>query len=301
MFRTDHLFIAWHWLRAAQARRRARRAGLPGLEIDRYGRHLGWQMSLRGLREGPRLLLQPVDFLRYYEFSFVEEALRGVSGPVLDVSSPSLLSLYLAACQPLLKIRISNPDARDSSAIAARVERLGLERIEVTNLDIQALAAEQRRYQAIWSISVLEHIAGTDEDGRALAALAGCLEPGGRLCVTVMSAPVYEEEFVAENTYQLGVEQTARGYFFQRYYDEAAIRRRLLAFVPELEVRRLAWFGEKQRGTYAGFVERVRRDGYSYAWAVEAPWTAANSYKWFDRFEEMPGVGVCCIELRRPG
>jgi SAM-dependent methyltransferase len=300
MIRSDHLLIFWHWLRGVRARRRARRLGLPGLEIDRYGRGLGWRMCRRGMSGGLRLALQPVDFLRYYEFAFVAEAVRGLAGPALDVSSPALLSLYLAATQPGLRIRISNPDARDSSAIAAKVKRLGLPGIEVAGLDVQALAAEKKRYQAIWSISVFEHIAGPDEDGRALRALADCLRPGGRLCLTVMSAPGYEEEFVGENTYELGIAPTARGYFFQRYYDEAAVRRRLLAFVPELVVRRLAWLGEKEAGTYAAFVERARRHGYSYAWAVDAPWVAANSYRWFDRFADMPGVGVCCLELHRP-
>jgi len=245
------------------------------------------------------MALQPVDFLRYYEFSFVAAALRGVTGPVLDVSSPSLLALYLGATRPDLQIRISNPDVRDSSAIAERVERLGLPGIKVASLDVDALAAEKKRYQAIWSISVFEHIAGNDEDGRALRALADCLLPGGRLCLTVMSAPAYTEEFVGENTYQLGLARTERGFFFQRYYDEAAVRQRLLARVPDLEVRRVAWFGEKQAGTYAAFVERARR-GYSYAWSVEAPWVAADSYQWFERFANMPGVGVCCLELRKP-
>jgi len=299
MIRSDHLLIFWHWLRGVRARQRARQRGLPGLEFDRFGRSLGWRMCLRGLRGGLRMALQPVDFLRYYEFAFVAEALDGVTGPVLDVSSPSLLSLFLAATRPGLQIRISNPDARDSSAITERVERLGLRGIEVAGLDVQALAAEKKRYQAIWSISVFEHIAGDEEDGKALRALADCLLPGGRLCLTVMSAPAYRDEFVSDNTYQLGVAPTERGYFFQRYYDEAAVRERLLAQVPDLEVRRLAWFGEKQAGTYAAFVERAHR-GYSYAWSVEAPWTAADSYRWFDRFSDMPGVGVCCIELRKP-
>ena len=92
MIRSDHLLIPWHWLRGTRARQRARRRGLPGLEFDRYGRRLGWRMCLRGMRGSLRMALQPVDFLRYYEFSFVAEALRGVTGPALDVSSPALLS-----------------------------------------------------------------------------------------------------------------------------------------------------------------------------------------------------------------
>ena len=65
-------------------------------------------------------------------------------------------------------------------------------------------------------------------------------------------------------------------------------------------IARLAWLGEKTAGTYAAFVERVRQQGYSYAWAADAPRVAAESYQWFDRFADLPGVGVCCLELHRP-
>ncbi|HVS52980.1 MAG TPA: class I SAM-dependent methyltransferase [Opitutaceae bacterium] len=299
MMRRDQLAIPWHFVRALRARRAALRLGLPGAEFDAFGRRLGARLALRGGRDGWRLLLQPVDFLRYYEFAFVAEALRGGSGDALDVSSPSLFSLWLAATRPEWRVRISNPDARDSAATAATIRRLGLRGVEVVRRDAQAVAAEGARYDAIWSISVFEHIAGDEADGRALQALARCLRPGGRLCLTVMTAPSYTDEFVDEDTYRLGLARTEKGYFFQRYYDEAALRSRLLAFVPELAVARLAWFGEIAAGGYAAFVERARR-GYNYAWAVEEPWIAAKHYRWFECFSDMPGVGVACVELRRP-
>jgi SAM-dependent methyltransferase len=299
MIRADQLAIPWHFVRALRVRRAALRRGLPGAEFDAFGRRLGARLAVRGARDGWRLLLQPLDFLRYYEFAFVAEALRGGSGDALDVSSPSLFSLWVAATRPEWRVRVANPDARDSGATAGIVRRLGLRGVTVDNRDAQAVAAEDRRYDAIWSISVFEHIAGEDADGRALQALARCLRPGGRICLTVMTAPTYTDEFVAEDTYRLDLTRTERGYFFQRYYDEAALRSRLLAFVPDLEVKQLAWFGEIEAGGYAAFVERARR-GYSYAWAVEEPWIAAKHYRWFERFADMPGVGVGCVELRRP-
>ncbi|HVU23051.1 MAG TPA: class I SAM-dependent methyltransferase [Opitutus sp.] len=297
MINADRVLLPWHWLRAERAWRRARDLGLPGLEFDRFGRKLGWRMGWRGMRGKAAMLLHPVVFLRYYEFSFVAESLRDAGGNGLDVSSPFLFSLWLTATRPDWRVRISNPDARDSAATAAIVRRLGLERIDVSDRDAEALAAEGLTYDAIWSISVFEHIAG-DGDGRALRALAACLRPGGRLCLTVMCAPSYTEEFVDEDVYGLGRTRTDRGHFFQRFYDETALRERLLDAVPGLSVVRTRWIGETRPGSYAAYAERARR-GLRYAWAVEEPLIAAREYQWFERFADLPGVGAACLELRK--
>src|SRR5690606_25075797 len=91
--RADQWLIPWYFVRACQARAWARRHGLPSLEIDRFGRKLGWRMCAKRTRGGIRMLLQPIDFLRYYEFDFVAQAVRNAAGNALDVSSPSLFSL----------------------------------------------------------------------------------------------------------------------------------------------------------------------------------------------------------------
>jgi 2-polyprenyl-3-methyl-5-hydroxy-6-metoxy-1,4-benzoquinol methylase len=58
--------------------------------------------------------------------------------------------------------------------------------VEVLQADVAALGAEDRRFDSVVLVNVLEHI---DDDVHALADLREVLEPGGRLCVFV---PAFE-------------------------------------------------------------------------------------------------------------
>jgi 2-polyprenyl-3-methyl-5-hydroxy-6-metoxy-1,4-benzoquinol methylase len=62
----------------------------------------------------------------------------------------------------------------------------GDQQVEVLQADVAALGAEERKYDSVVLINVLEHI---DDDANALADLRALLKPGGRLCVFV---PAFE-------------------------------------------------------------------------------------------------------------
>ncbi len=62
----------------------------------------------------------------------------------------------------------------------------GNDEVEVLQADVAALGAEDRTFDSVVLINVLEHI---DDDASALADLRAVLKPGGRLCVFV---PAFE-------------------------------------------------------------------------------------------------------------
>jgi SAM-dependent methyltransferase len=62
----------------------------------------------------------------------------------------------------------------------------GCPEVEVLQADVAALGAEDRKFDSVVLINVLEHI---DDDADALADLREVLKPGGRLCVFV---PAFE-------------------------------------------------------------------------------------------------------------
>src|SRR6266705_6077767 len=93
--------------------RKVRSAGLPGIEFYRFGRRIGWRLLAAGSKAGLDYLIAPVKNIRYFELPFALQNLPADSGHWLDVSSPSLFSLYVAKCHPRCRIRVMNPDPND--------------------------------------------------------------------------------------------------------------------------------------------------------------------------------------------
>ncbi len=288
----------WYLILARRAVAHGRRCGLPGLNYDRYGRRLGTRLALHRMKGARRFILQPVDFLRYFEFDFIERSLVKLTGRVLDISSPSLFSLYHADRDRDLDVTMINPDRSDLEWTRSVADRLSIP-IQSRACPVDELNPERGQYSRIWSISVLEHVHGDGNDGAALKKMWDLLEPGGRLSLTVMTNRHHVDEYVDSDLYGLGLEPAAEGFFFQRLYDEESLRNRLLSQVPEEAVTSIEWYGEKADGTYHAFVERARK-GFDYRWAVEEPTEAINHYRPYTRFSDMPGVGVCGIALSKP-
>jgi hypothetical protein len=110
----------------------------------------------------------------------------------------------------------------------------------------------------------------------------------------------YRNEYLEEDIYNLGRAKQERGVFFQRFYDEEALLRRLVGAVPTANLEDLSWYGEVRPGIYNAFIDRARR-GFDYRWAVNEPTEAALGYARFDDFSEMPGIGVAAFRLVKPG
>jgi SAM-dependent methyltransferase len=269
--------------------------GLPGHRFGVFGRALGARAAVRGKAvRGGALLLTPVNSVRYWEFDFADRHLHPGGGRALDVSSPRLLSLYLAYKHRFEKVVIANPDESDLKTTRELADVCGLRRIEILVGD--AATATSSKYNAVWSISVVEHIPGEQGDRSAVRSMFEALEPGGSLVITVPVDRISRIDYRPNDVYGLGLEaETDGGYFFQRYYDQRSIRDRLIKSV-DMEPVAIEWFGETQAGVFETYEQTWRASGF--AATVQDPAFIARNFKSFDSWEEMPGVGVCGLAFR---
>jgi SAM-dependent methyltransferase len=276
----------------------ARALGAPGMEFDAFGRLVGARMATRSPGAALRLLVNPVSIVRYFELPFAAECLKGRPlGRCLDASSPFLFSIYLAARGKAGEIEMANPDPADLAFTSRLVSALALPGVTTRRATIAELDP-RLRYDAIWSISVVEHIPEADGDTAAVRKLTSLLAPGGRLVITVPVDRAYRVERRREDTYSLGVEADAGGErFFQRVYDRESIFGRLVEGVGRAPSA-IRWFGEKTAGTYATYEDRWRRNGLRET-ALDA-WRIATEYAEFPSWEAMPGMGVCGLMFEKP-
>ncbi len=283
--------------RSRAAVRHATARGAPGLEFDRFGRKLGGQLLYHGIRSGFYYMVNPVSSVRYFEFPFALAALPPELRDCLDVSSPRLFSFYVASHYPTARVLMANPDERDIGASATHARCLGLGNVQTRHCGLDELAAHRERYDAIWSISVIEHVSGAYDDHQAVQWLYGCLKPGGRLILTVPVDRQYRVEYRDRSDYGIQIQTDAGKYFFQRVYDRNAIWERLLSPIGR-EPSRIGWFGECVPGHYAEYEQRWLRDGLDCT--VDDPREIVDHYQEFRSWEEMPGLGICGLVIDKP-
>ena len=96
---------------------------------------------------------------------------------------------------------------------------------------------------------------------------------------------------------RLAIEKRQDGTFFQRWYDEPAITRRLIDPLGPIEVR-VEWFGERVAGRFAEYEKDWIRRGRERT--VDDPREIADWYTSYDAWGAMPGQGVCGIVVSRP-
>jgi SAM-dependent methyltransferase len=236
------------------------RAGLDLWSAYRLGVRLGsrWPRPLSGklrrlaglVRYPPNLVawLTPIDYVRWRELEFALAAVRRfMPAPraVLDLSSPKLLPVTLAAALPGAAVR-----ATDIVDDEVRWARSAAEQLELANLaaepaDARALRYPDGAFDLVTSVSVFEHIAPeTGGDVPAARELGRVLAPGGVAVLTVPFAREYFAEYRAGAVYEREAEGGGPT-FFQRFYDEATLHRGIVA-PSGLEVASLEFVEERR-------------------------------------------------------
>jgi SAM-dependent methyltransferase len=288
------------WLRLFQRSRAAlqhgQRQNIPGMVFATFGRRLGWKLMPHAPKVGARYVLTPVDILRYFEFEFAWSHLPSHGGRFLDVGSPCLFSLYVAASRRSAEVTVFNPSEDDLAVtrLAARV--LELDNLRPELHDASALKSRAGEYDAIWSVSVVEHIAGAYEDGDAVRWMFEALKPGGVLILTLPVDRQFWIEYRDRDPYGLQAPAANGQHFFQRFYDQRAIRERLVDAIGR-EPLTSQWFGETTAGRFHGFIAAWIRDGV--AATVESPRETADHYRHFESWDSMPGVGVAGLVFEK--
>lgn len=284
--------------RSFLAARYARRKRIPGLVFDSFGRRLGARLLARGCKRGIGLLLNPCSIVRYFEFDYVAAAMPNRSSSCLDVSSPRLFSFWLTTTYPQARVLVINPDHADISWTQQIANKVRFRGIETANVGVEYLASHPGEWDFIYSISVIEHIAGNYDDRDAIRLMWEALKPGGTLALTFPLDRQFRDEYRDRDYYGTqGEPKKGAGVFFQRHYDAAAIQQRLLEPIglPEHEMR---FFGERSPGWFDAYEKRWMKGGLAVT--VEDPREIADHYQEYRSWEEMPGQGVCGLKIAKP-
>lgn len=281
--------------RGQAASRYAADRSLPGMVFNRFGREVGRRLLWRGDLRGIAYLLTPVSSFRYFEFPFALAALPPRPGRCLDVASPRLFSLYVARTCSSCFVDIMNPDPHDLEETRKVARCLGTNNLGMHVRAVEALDHSKPAYDCIWSLSVVEHIPEEGADTEAVGRLYSLLRAGGRLILTVPVDRRYWIEWRENDYYGTAGEPGPQGYFFQRYYDNEALRR-LLSKLPRPPCQ-LRWFGERIPGHFEAYERRWMREGHRCT--VEDPREIVDYYQEYASWADMPGRGVCGLVIQK--
>ena len=187
----------------------------------------------RYLREAVIRLVVPMDPSRYLELPWAVRNLGARPGEsVIDLASPKLLCVVLARHGARVTSIDQLPEEIEKWRSIARDEPS----LELRVADGRRLPFDDATFDHATSVSVLEHVGGEGGDAAALAELARCVRPGGRIAITLPYARDARVEYRSTSAYvDEGDRNTAGRAFFQRWYDAAAIDD-LVAAVPAVDV-----------------------------------------------------------------
>ena len=218
-------------------------------DVYRFGLLVGARTLSSAPRDAFKRLVLPVEYIRCAEFRYVLEHLDVTANHrVLDIGSPKLLSLFLAArvgahvwATDLVDYFFPAYAAYAASVLGARRERYLME-----TQDAQALSYSDESFDRVFSVSVVEHIPGNG-DVHAMQEIARVLKPGGIVCLTVpWSDRGYLEEFHAPSPSAYWVESSDQAsVFYQRAYDHDSLHERLLSHRC-LELVDVSFWGERR-------------------------------------------------------
>lgn len=184
----------------------------------------------------------PMNYCRIMELPLTLELLelQGKDQSILDISSPKLLALYLAANN----YNIIASDLDDYFVKDFEI----FERKFATKLQTSCFSATDMPYQnesfdRIFSISVFEHIPDSG-DIEAIKEVSRVLKPGGVFVMTLPAYKIYLEEWVNNANFYWRVKTRDDGsVFYQRRYTETDIRGRFSDL--GLTIEDIIWICEK--------------------------------------------------------
>ena len=275
---------------------KANKSNLPGIKFYFFGKKIAKILLSRGIFS-PKLFLNPISIVRYFEYDFIESNLKIKDGDkILDVSSPYLFGFFIAMREKV-EYNYINPDRGDLDQLSTKANKLKfLGKYKTSQIDVLDLPYQSEYFDNIISISVIEHI-DKDKDSHAVSEMWKALKPGGRLILTFPVSKSYYEEFRSEDVYKLGYSQKNEDYFFQRIYDEKAIKNRILSTLNNYEISEKKIFGEKNSTFYVDYKERWMNKDYFET--VKDPYYISKYFKEFESTDQLPGIGVMGLSIRK--
>jgi SAM-dependent methyltransferase len=212
-----------------------------GFRVYFYALQCALRLIFSGrLAEGLKLMLSPVGYWRFLPFAFVANAASGrKNAAILDVSSPKMVSVYLAAngAQKVLATDLDDPRIFNRWEPIGRVMNLANYRVEYQ--DARNLTYAPGSFDIVYTISVIEHIPGRG-DAEAMEQFARVLKPGGVLIVEVPYRREGSENYRMTDSKGAPVEKPM---FYERHYDAKMLAERLLD-IPGLKLTEKYILGE---------------------------------------------------------
>jgi len=275
---------------------RADKSTLPGTQFAEFGFNLGKKLLFK-FKFSPRLLLNPVSIVRYFEFDFVNSSLDFQNGnKILDVSSPYLFGFYISnKCQ--LEYHYTNPDERDLANVNSISTKMIFKGKYIPkSMDALNLFFPDNYFDKIISISVIEHIKD-DGDSNAVKEFWRTLKPGGLFSFTVPVKKIFEIEYRNRDEYNLDKNDKADKYFFQRIYDNQKIEERLLSSISNYEIIQQKVFGVNKKEFYSEYKERWMK--FNYWETVKDPYYISTKFSNFNDIDDLEDIGVIGLTIRK--
>jgi len=271
--------------------------GTPGMRFHREALSVSLRLAMNGgsklIRQAGRLALYPLDSTRYFEFDWVWSALMrlGHVRAYLDVSSPRFFPVSYARRSDVERAVLLNPDATDLATTEEWVAALSFSaKCRFRRQRVEDLDARDGLFDAITSISVFEHIV---DERPALAALRRLLAPGGTALLTLPCAATGYDQYRDYDEYGLAAPDSEGRYFFQRFYDTASLRQRVLSVMGEPS--RVVVYGEREPGFFGRNAEAKMR-GLPYPFWREG-YMMGRNFQIYPSIDDLPGEGVVALEF----
>ena len=229
-----------------------------------YGATLlcGLKLIMRGMAvDGIKTLIAPVGYWRFLPNSFVLHEFKKLppNARILDVSSPKMMSIYLAGRNCSL-VATDLDDERIFSRWKKIAEAQRLDNYTVEYQDATALAYPDQSFDMLYSISVIEHIPGRG-DVAAMREFARVTKPGGVVVVEVPYRRKNAEVWRKTDTKGAPIPEPR---FYERHYDAAMVDERLLHVAGQLLGNLRHQFQNLHRARRVNFVPCI-------AWLVIIP------------------------------
>lgn len=257
----------------------------------------------------------PMNYVRIVELPLALQLLdTSPQDRIVDLSSPKLLSLYLAA-NGWRHLTISDIDdyfIEDFRRFAA----LFRQEFDLQIIDARRIPLKDASLDKAFSISVFEHIPEMG-DRQAVQEVARVIKPGGVFVLTLPAFREYVEEWKTSSSYwdSHSVKSPDGKVFFQRRYDAAALAERFgkcgfefeeIIYIAEHPIEE-SRFGPDGRMIHNGSVIERKLGSRRFARLQRkiplgdywSHLTASNRCHYLTRSARDPNVRQVALKLRR--
>lgn len=274
----------------------ADKSNLPGKQFALFGFMKGKELLLK-LKLSPKLLLNPVSIVRYFEFDFVNAHLNLDNGwKVLDISSPYLFGFFQSE-KHFLEYSYINPDEKDLSNVISLSKKMRFSSAYLAqSMNVLKLTFPDNNFDAVISISVIEHI-DNEGDSKAMKEIWRVLKPNGLFSFTVPVKKQFEMEYRDKDEYNLNNSNMESKYFFQRIYDNKKIDERLLSSISNYEIITRKIFGVNEKSFYFEYKRRWMK--YNYWETVKDPYYISKHFSYYNQIDELEDIGVIGMTIKK--